>query len=139
MSNNISIITIQKIIDIPILEINAPFVCLIYSDQETTSEEMMKVTEWLISSECRYAVCAGKDCETWHDAIDSADILFEHNSDELVMTSWHEKETIDEVVWFWLNLTNFDDITFENYLALIISDSKVIEEEIQKAIKNNNL
>jgi hypothetical protein len=119
MSKNISILKLQKPIDVSVLKAEAPFVCMIYSNQNATIDEISSVADWLISSGCRYIVCAGND--------------------ELVMTTWHEDETIEEVVWFWLNLTNFDDINFENYLALIIGESKEIEEEIQQTIKENSL
>ena len=100
---------------------------------------MESVANWLVHSGCRYAVCAGLKCSEWHDAIDTADTICDPNTQNLIMTTWHENETVEDVVWHWLNLTDFEDIAFENYLALLIGDSKTIEGKIQKAIENNSL
>lgn len=75
-----------------------------------------------------------KDCETWHDTIDEISVMkdIEDAQAELIMTTWHENESINGVVWFWVNLTNFDDKIFENYLSLVVDDSKLIEERYNK-------
>ncbi|MCW1915716.1 hypothetical protein OJ996_19170 [Luteolibacter sp. GHJ8] len=73
---------------------------------------------------CRYVVCGGQDCEDWHDAVDMAFVLA--NADEpggadaapLVMTTWHEKESPDEVAFHFIHLTDFEDVAFRNYLVL---------------------
>lgn len=140
MNKNFLITTIQRPFDTSSIDAKAPFACLLYSNQDdATSDEMMSVANWLISSGCRYVVCAGSKCSEWHDIVDTVDIIRDPDTQNLVMTTWHENETVEDVVWFWLNLTDFEDIAFENYLALLIGDSKTIEEKVQKAIKNNSL
>ena len=140
MNKNISIVTIQKPSDTSSIEVKTPFACLLYSNQEkASSDEIESVANWLVNSGCRYAVCAGVKCEEWHDTIDTADTIRDPNTQNLIMTTWHKNETVEDVVWFWLNLTDFEDIAFENYLALLIGDSKTIEEKIQQAIQNNSL
>ena len=140
MNKNVSITTIQKPFDLSSIEVKAPFTCLLYSSQEeVTDDEMMSVANWLVTSGCCYAVCAGLKCSAWHDTIDTAEISRDPNIKNLIMTTWHENETAEDVVWYWLNLTNFEDIAFENYLALLVGTSKVIEEKIQNAVKNNDL
>jgi len=138
MNKNISISMIQKPFDtLSSKGIDAPFACLLYSNQENVSDaEMMAVANWLLSSGCRYAVCAGIKCSEWHDAIDAADVIRDPAGQNVVMTSWHENESIQDIVWFWLNATNFDDVVFENYLALFIGDSKA-NSEIQSAISSS--
>lgn len=100
---------------------------------------MSSIANWLVYSGCRYAVCAGLNCSEWTDAIDSADIIRDPTAKNLIMTTWHENETVEDIVWFWLNLTDFEGINFENYLALLLGDSNTVEEKIQEAIKNNSL
>lgn len=140
MNKNISIAILEKPFDTSSIEVKIPFACLLYSNQDNvTHDEMMSVANWLVSSGCRYVVCAGLNCSEWHDTIDTADIIRDPSTQNLIMTTWHENETIENVVWFSLNLTNFEDMAFENYLVLLIGDSKTIEEKIQKAIKNNSL
>jgi hypothetical protein len=36
------------------------------------------------------------------------------------MTTWHDKEIPDDVAFFFVYNTNFDDITFDRYLILHI-------------------
>lgn len=140
MNKNISIETLQKPFDTSSINVKEPFACLLYSNQDDlTNDEMMSVANWLVSSGCRYAVCAGLNCSEWHDTVDTADIIRDPTTQKLVMTTWHEDETIEDIVWFWLNSTDFDDIAFENYLVLFIGDLKTIQEEVQKAIENNSL
>ena len=140
MNKNIAIETIQKPYDTSSIEVKAPFTCLLYSNQENVgNDEMMLIANWLVLSGCRYALCAGLKCKEWHDTIDTADITRDPTIQNLVMTTSHKNEPIEDVVWSWLNLTNFEDITFENYLALLIDDSKTIEEKIRQAIRNNRL
>lgn len=141
MSKRISIFTLKKTTDVSSLEIKAPFACLIYSNKNVTIDDISLVADSLISSGCLYVVCTGKDCETWHDTIDEISVMknVEEGETKLIMTSWHENDSIEEVIWFWLNLTDFDNITFENYLALVVGESKEIENEIQQAIKENSL
>ena len=100
---------------------------------------MALLANWLVHSGCRYAVCAGLNCLEWHDAIDAADIIRDPNAENLIMTTWHEYDVIEDIVWHWLNLTDFENITFNNYLSLLIGSSKEIEDKIKAAIKNNHL
>jgi len=140
MNKNVSITTIQKPFDLSSIEVKAPFICLLYASQEdVTDDEMMSVANWLVDSGCRYAVCAGLKCSAWHDTIDTADISRDPNNKNLIMTTWHENQTSEDVVWYWLNLANFEDIALENYLALLVGTSNVIEEKIRNAVKNNDL
>jgi hypothetical protein len=140
MNKNISIATIKKSSDTSSIEVKTPFACLLYSNQEkASSDEIESVANWLVNSGCRYTVCAGAKCEEWHDMIDTADIIRDPNTQNLITTTWHENEPIEDVVWHWLNLTDFEDIAFENYLALLVGDSKAIEEKIREAINNNSI
>ena len=135
---NISKVTLRKPFDVSSIKIQAPYACLVYSKEDVTKDEMETISNWIISSGCRYAVCAGADCSKWHDAIDWAYIASDPNYSppeaRFVMTSWHETETLEEIVWFWLMCTVCDDDIFENYLLLIVGESEGLEEEMIKAI-----
>ncbi|MBI2332926.1 MAG: hypothetical protein HYU84_12340 [Chloroflexi bacterium] len=135
---NISTVTLRSPFDVSSIKIQAPYACLVYSTKDVKKEEMEKVSNWIISSGCRYAVCAGTNCSQWHDAIDWAYIASDPNysppESRFVMTSWHEKESLEEIVWFWLMCTVCDDDIFENYLLLIIGESEGLEEEMIKTI-----
>ncbi len=135
---NISTATLKRPFDVFDIKIQAPYACLVYSTEYTTKEEMERVSNWIVSSGCRFAVCAGVECSQWHDAIDWAYISSDPNysppESRFVMTSWHEEESLEEVVWFWLMCTFCDDDIFENHLLLIIGESEGLKEEIIKVI-----
>ena len=49
----------------------------------------------------------GDRCEEVHDAIDHCDIdrmKKPGSEDDVIMTTWHSKETLDEAFWFFSNL-----------------------------------
>ena len=107
------------------LQVKAPFVGLLYANDSVTSDEMKAIAEWLITSGCRYAVCAGVNCSEWHDAIDMVSVVSDLPEERFIMTSWHTDESMGDVIWFWLNCTDYDDTMFENYLALIVGDPEI--------------
>jgi len=98
----------------------------------------------LISSGCRYAVCAGIDCSAWHDAFDLAWVQ-QHLNDseekkdaEHVMTTWHEGDSIDDVAFFFVYNTNFDEYDFRQFLVLHLGDSPV-RHDVDAAVRRNAL
>ena len=42
----------------------------------------------------------GKDCELWHDIMDEIFVGFGKERDFLMITTWHNDETLDNVVQF---------------------------------------
>src|SRR5688500_7135603 len=91
MNKNISIAILEKPFDTSSIEVKIPFACLLYSNQDNvTYDEMMSVANWLVPSGCRYVVCAGLNCSEWHDTIDTADIIRDPSTQNLIMTTWHE-------------------------------------------------
>lgn len=62
------------------------------------------VSEWIVESGCLYMMAWGRDCSSWDDSVDYAN-LRQIGSDELtdenhVMTTWHEDEPLSEVFFF---------------------------------------
>jgi len=82
----------------------------------------------------------GINATSWDSSVDIAfintDPDFNPPDDRHVMTTWHDNETIDEVVWFALMNTNFDFHEFHDYLALMIGDNPKIESEVLAAIRS---
>lgn len=110
----------------------ALFPCLIWDHASGFSdEERSMVARALIDNGCRYAVCAGECCEAWHDTVD-AQLLRQDITDPagdveapFVMTTWHEGEGPDEVAFFFVVNTNFEDHDFQRYLVLHVGSSDV--------------
>lgn len=82
----------------------------------------------------------GANASSWDDSVDIAFMNTDHNfnppDDRHVMTTWHDNETIHDVVWFALMNTNFDSHDFHDYLALMIGANPDIEAELLATIQS---
>jgi len=68
---------------------DGPYVCLLWDYAGAASDsERVTLARALVANNCGYAVCAGIECERWHDAIDQAAL----EADRFLMTTWHEDE-----------------------------------------------
>lgn len=68
--------------------------------------------------------CAvGRDCERWHDRMDDicVEALVQSGDTWHINTTWHEDESVEEVVEF---ATNWN---FEHYDSGIVDDSGAVE------------
>jgi hypothetical protein len=124
-------------------ELSAPFqgseyVCILFiNDEATNSEEQAQLSAQIVSSGCRYAVCAGYRCSTWDDSIDMASLEannFEVKNETFVMTTWHENESVEDVIFYGLMNTMFDDLVFSRYLVLMVGSQADLYEQTLKAI-----
>lgn len=120
-------------------------VLLYINDTTITAEEQELLSDQIVAGGCRYAVCAGYKCSTWDDSIDVADLRrndWKVRDDNFVMTSWHENETLEDIVSFFLNDTSFDYFTATNMLVLVLGNSKMLEEikeEINRQLTSNRV
>lgn len=62
------------------------------------------VSEWMLASGCLYMMAWGRECSTWDDSVDWANIdtssVTPIPENASVATTWHEDETLEEVFWF---------------------------------------
>jgi hypothetical protein len=117
------------------------FPCLIWDhDGHFTDSERSAVARALLEAGCRYAVCGGESCEAWHDAVDREFIqLHLDDPDEVceaahVMTTWHDGESPEDVAFFFVLNTNFDDHDFRRYLVLHVGTGKT-KEQVDAAVR----
>ena len=83
------------------------FVCvLVMAAEETPTEEISRTVRGLIRSGCAYLCTWGPGCERVHDLADEELVGPEgENPDTInVITTWHDKEPLSEVLWFALNV-----------------------------------
>ena len=82
----------------------------------------------------------GINATSWDDSVDIAFIKtdpdFNPPRDRHVMTTWHDNETIEDVIGFAIHNTNFDSHDFHDYLALMIGTNSETESELLRAIHN---
>jgi hypothetical protein len=121
-----------------------PFPCLIWDhDGRFTDAARTAVAHGLLEAGCRYAVCAGQNCEAWENAVDLAFVeayLDEESVQDAahVMTSSHDRESPDDVAFFFVLCTNFDSHDFRRYLVLHIgigSAEEDVDEAVQKHVR----
>lgn len=82
------------------------------------SEEYDTLLNRLISEKILLFCAVGKDCELWHDIMD--ELIVGDGTTELdfdMITTWHENETLDEVIQF---AEDFDIGVAENNKLKII-------------------
>jgi hypothetical protein len=117
------------------------FPCMVWDHNGCFSDaQRSELARQLLQVGCRYAVCSGQNCEAWHDAVD-VEFVQQHldDSDETrkavhVLTTWHAGESPDDVAFFFVLNTNFDDHNFEHYLVLHVGDGP-IREQVDAAVR----
>ena len=125
----------------PVTGFGLPFVAIVVScDASITLEQQANISAQLVEVDCRYMLAWGSNASSWDDSVDIAFINTDPNfnppDDRHVMTTWHNDETLDDVVWFALMNTNFDSHEFHDYLALMIGANPDIETESPASIQS---
>jgi hypothetical protein len=96
--------SLSEIFPLPEKE-NSHFGLLLAMDgREEIVENLGEVPERLINEGLAYLCAWGPDCSRVHDIFDLVSVNLEKNTgqDFPIMTTWHEKESLDEALWFLL-------------------------------------
>lgn len=97
---------------------------LVVHDTTIRSEEQRHLSDQFVGQGCRYAVCAGHRCSSWDDSIDMAHLAtdpnFEFRESTVVMTTWHEEESIEEVAEFFAYWARWDGFEPERFLVVVL-------------------
>ena len=63
-----------------------------------------QIGKWLVENGCLYALAWGHECSKWDDSIDWANLeQFDYGEvpdKRLVITTWHNDESLEEFLWF---------------------------------------
>lgn len=116
------------------------YVCILFANDETiTQDEQAAISDQLVRTGCRYAVCAGHECAKWDTSVDMAYLATDENlsppNETFVMTTWHEDETVEDVIFFGLMCATFDEHNFTRYLVLSIGPRAGLRGEVRRAIQ----
>lgn len=118
------------------------FVCLLVWDSEQESaDEISRVAEVLLSSGCVYFCTWGAGCERAHDIIDEVCIGPDPDPADgsVIMTTWHNDETLDDALWFFLQCTwadkHYED-SCRSALAVLIGSDGERASRIRYALKD---
>lgn len=117
-----------------------PFVCVIWNNKEGYSSKSL--AKEIIKANCKYFLAGGVNCHQWELLADLAYIdQFPEETrtkDDHAMTTAHENEPLEEVLWFALMNTNFDYHDFKDFLVVQIGD-KYSKESMQKIADSVNV
>lgn len=115
------------------------YAVLLWATRTTTAARKHRVCAALIASGCRYVVCGGRESVAWEDAADEAFLaqdLPEADIDEnLVMTTSHERESMDDVAFFFTRCTNFGPHDFTRFLVLMMGDNPDIRADLVATLR----
>ena len=109
---------------------------LMSGDEDVTPDEQWQLSRQIVEEGCRYAVCAGFDCSSWHDSIDMVCVIKEVDGrpPPFVMTTWHEDESLEEVAEFFATCTSIDDRRPGAFAVLIVGGPDSLEKEVRTAV-----
>lgn len=119
---------------VPSFALGEEFKCVIWSTVAMGCDWRMQVADKLVADCTRYMMAGGLDGSTWDDAVDYADILrfpdFMTTDETLVMTSWHDGESLAAVLRFALRAAAFDDLWFDQLLVVWVGPLEPDWDEI---------
>jgi hypothetical protein len=112
---------------------------LVVADPAVTSPERDAISTEIIASGCRYAVCTGHECSKWDDSIDYAFLCtspdFSPPHERFVMTTWHDKEPLEDVVLFFRCGTAFEDFVPSRFLVSLVGGESETAGRVRSAIE----
>jgi len=94
-------------------------------------EQIEPLIERFLLAGCRYVVCWGASCEAVHDFVDEVSVVMQLDgrldTEDLVMTTWHEDKSLADVVWYARHCAmTSDDIESTTLLCLLVNCSEHI-------------
>ncbi len=114
--DSVHYIRISETEPLPVIGALRPCRAIVVLDAPYSDEWQDKVSRWLVDSGCLYMMAWGPNCSSWDDSVDYAQIQkFPDGAPdtEFVMTTWHDKELLEEVFWYATHVAfdPFDRIT----------------------------
>ena len=110
---------------LPLVTENTPFRAVVIVEGDVTPEWQASVSDWLVQSGCLYMMAWGRNCSSWDDSVDHANMkefaFGEIPEDKFVMTTWHTNDPLHEVFWFSKNNAVHPSVELEHSLLLHIS------------------
>ena len=104
--------------------------------------DLGNIPKQLIEEGLAYLCSWGPDCSRVHDIFDEASVQIEieTGNDRLIMTTWHEDDTLDEALWFLVYCAVPDEILFAScrtsYIVSVANPEWTLE--ITKALSDVN-
>lgn len=100
---------------------------------EYTDKERTMVCDEIVRQRCRYVVCAGEECEHWHNWIDETYVfatIREGTEPDGMTTTWHENESLESIFCFFRDCAVFDEVRPRRLLVLILGGAPEMGHEV---------
>ena len=109
-----------------------PYRAVVIIEDSVTKQWRIDAADWLCLSGCLYMLAWGDNCGLWDDYVDQSSVILEIDGslpkDHFIITTWHEKETLEEVFEFSKEWANYPGVVIENTLLIHISQKNKREE-----------
>jgi hypothetical protein len=110
----------------------SPFKAVLIIDAKVETAWQANVSRWLTDAGCRYTMAWGIDCSSWDTSVDLANLeKFDYGEipeDDFIMTTMHDDESLDEVLWFAKTTAHHPTVKLDNMLFLHIGVTDREEE-----------
>jgi len=98
---------------------SAEFILLVAADtSRLPPEQLVAASQALLAAGARYVCCWGPGCARLHDVFDEC-AGYLNNKDAVVMTTSHDDEQLEEVIWFATH-SAFPDVPFSQASASVV-------------------
>lgn len=102
-----------------------PFKAVVIVETPVLPEWRDRASTWLVESGCRYMLAWGHECTLWDDSVDCANLeQFDYGDipdESFVMTTWHDKEPLSDVLWFAAKAASHPDMPLEQLILIHIA------------------
>lgn len=104
------------------------FVCtFFFHDTNWNEDNLAKILNRLIKCGCVYFIFHGNRCEDAHDLADAVIGKLQSSQEtdrDVIMTSWHEKELIEDVIFYTFSTALPAEDSFDSYLIFSFGSSE---------------
>ncbi len=112
--------------ELPDISHHAPFKAVVCVEDAPGIEKQREISEWLVTTGCRYVVACGKDCGSWCDSVRKANLAM-HDIDtmderDFVMTTGHPHEPLRAVFRYAKNAAKHPKMKLESCVVLHLGE-----------------
>jgi hypothetical protein len=123
----------------PHLESVGAFKAVLVIEDHVASEWQATISDWLVRSGCRYMMAWGRNCSSWDDSVDLANLkMFDYGQipeDDFVMTTWHADEPLEEAFWYSVHAAMHASLDLRKTYIIHIAPS-ARESELMKTFRD---
>ena len=106
---------------------------LVILDPHVTAEDRDGLSDKVVESGCRFAVCVGHEGKAWCENLDRSFLdrdLDAEDDGSFLLTASHAEEKLDEAAYFFTNGMRHEDTVARNFLLLCLGGDEAGYEQI---------